>query len=212
MLDSGSKVTGSSSGYDAAESNPNDGFQDFGHSHFHNAMFFGDRLTDIGFVGSGTLDGNNNLITGNPSNGQADKIISLTRCDNLTLNGITLRQGGHFAILINGCNHVTSDHLNIQTASDRDGWNIINTPNVTITDITDPANDDALVFKSDWALGTRFTDQGHVTVTHANLSARRCNALMFGSETCSHYYDYTIDDITITSAIKPRTSLLAMSG
>jgi polygalacturonase len=212
MLDSGSKVTGSSSGYDAPESNPNDSFQDFGHSHFHDAMFYGDRLNNIGFVGSGTIDGNNNLITGNPSSGQADKIISLTRCTNLTLNGITLRQGGHFAILINGCNGVTSDHLNIQTATDRDGWNIINTSNVTITNITDFANDDALVFKSDWALGTRFTDQGHVRVTHANLGAGCCNALMFGSETCSDFKDYVFDDITINGSSKSGIGMVSMDG
>src|SRR5437763_13047820 len=42
MLDSGSTPTGTSSGYDAPESNPNDNFQDFGHSHFHVAMFSGD--------------------------------------------------------------------------------------------------------------------------------------------------------------------------
>src|SRR5437764_903648 len=44
MLDSGSTLTGTSSGYDAPESNPNSSFQDFGHSHFHDAMFSGDKL------------------------------------------------------------------------------------------------------------------------------------------------------------------------
>jgi polygalacturonase len=212
MLDSGSRLTGTSSGYDAPESNPNSAFQDFGHSHFHDAMFFGDGLTNIGFVGSGTIDGNGNFITGNPSSGQADKLISLTRCDGLTLNGITLRRGGHFAILTNGCNNIVSDHLNIQTASDRDGWNIINASHVTITNITDAANDDALVFKSDWALGTRFTDQGHVTVTDAHLSAGCCNALMFGSETCSNFTDYKFDRITITSASKSGLGMVSMDG
>ena len=159
QLDSGSTLTGTSSGYDAPESNPNDSYQDFGHSHFHDAMFYGDGLSNIGFTGSGTIDGGGNFITGNPSSGQADKLISLTRCTNLTMNGITLKRGGHFAILINGCNGVSSDHLNIQTASDRDGWNVINTQNATFTNITDAANDDALVFKSDWALGQRFTQK-----------------------------------------------------
>ncbi len=213
MLDSGSTVVGASgTGYDAPESNPNSAFQDFGHSHFHDAMWYGDRLTDIGFVGSGTIDGGGHFITGNPSTGQADKLISLTRCDGLTLNGITLRRGGHFAILINGCNHVTSDHLNIQTASDRDGWNIINTSNVLITDITDSANDDALVFKSDWALGTRFTDQGHVHVNRANLHAGCCNALMFGSETCSDFTDYLFENITINGANKSGLGMVSMDG
>jgi polygalacturonase len=211
QLDDGSTILGASSGYDPPESNPNDNYQDYGHSHFHNAMIWGDRLTNIGFVGSGTIDGNNHLITGNPSSGQADKIISLTRCDGLTLNGITLRQGGHFAILINGCNHVTSDHLNIQTASDRDGWNIISTQNVTITNITDAANDDALVFKSDYALGAKLPN-GHVTVTNAHLSAGCCNALMFGSETCGDFTDYNFDTITITGANKSGIGMVSMDG
>jgi hypothetical protein len=38
----------------AAEPNPFDAYQDYGHSHFHNAMLWGDSLTNIGFTGSGT--------------------------------------------------------------------------------------------------------------------------------------------------------------
>src|SRR5216117_596272 len=82
QLDAGSTILGSSANtYDAAESNPYSAYQDYGHSHFHGAMIWGDSLTNIGFTGSGTIDGNGNLVTGNPGTGQADKIISLTRCD-----------------------------------------------------------------------------------------------------------------------------------
>ncbi|GIH14338.1 glycosyl hydrolase family 28 protein [Rugosimonospora africana] len=211
QLDSGSTLTGAPSGYDAPEPNPNDSYQDFGHSHFHDAMFYGDGLSNIGFTGSGTIDGGGNFITGNPKSGQADKLISLTRCDNLTMNGITLKRGGHFAILINGCDGVRSDHLNIQTADDRDGWNVINTRNATFNDITIAANDDALVFKSDWALGQRFT-QGNVSVNTAHLSAKCCNALMFGSETCSDFSHYTFNHITITGAGKSGLGLVSMDG
>src|SRR5690242_6350863 len=200
QLDSGSTILGSSADtYDKAESNANDSFQDYGHSHFHDAMIYGDNLTNIGFVGSGTIDGAGNLITGNPGSGEADKILSLTRCNGLTLSGITLRRGGHFAALINDCTNVVSDHLTIDTASDRDGWNIISTTNVTITNINVASNDDALVFKSDWALGATLPS-GHVTVTHAQLSAKCCNALMFGSETCGDFTDYQFSDIHITGA------------
>jgi polygalacturonase len=212
QLDSGSTIVGSNAkGYDKAEANPNDKFQDFGHSHFHDAMFFGDSLTNIGFTGSGTIDGGGNLITGNPGSGQADKIISLTRCTGLTLSGITLKRGGHFAALINGCTNVVSDHLTIATSGDRDGWNIISTSNVTITNITDAANDDALVFKSDWALG-KTINSAHVTVTNAHLSAKCCNALMFGSETCGNFTDYQFTDITITGAGKSGLGMTSMDG
>ncbi len=176
QLDSGSTIKGSNAkGYDAAESNAYDKYQDYGHSHFHDAMIWGSGLTNIGFVGAGTIDGGGNLITGNPGAGQADKIISLTRCDNLTVSGITLRRGGHFGMLINGCTNVTSDHLTIDTAADRDGWNVISTTKVTITNATIAANDDALVFKSDYALGAKLPNGSvSVSVTDSQLSARCC--------------------------------------
>jgi polygalacturonase len=212
QLDSGATVMGASgTGYDKAESNPYDKYQDYGHSHFHDAMFYGDRLDNIAFTGSGTIDGGGHLITGNPKSGQADKIISLTRCTNLTLSGITLKRGGHFAALINGCDHVTSDHLTISTAGDRDGWNIISTTNVTITNANISANDDALPFKSDYALGAKLPN-GHVTVTDSHLQAGCCNALMFGSETCGDFTDYNFSHITITGANKSGLGMVSMDG
>jgi rhamnogalacturonyl hydrolase YesR len=212
QLDAGSTVLGSSADtYDKAESNPYDSYQDYGHSHFHDAMFYGDRLTDVAFTGSGTIDGAGNLITGNPGSGEADKIVSLTHCTDLTLSGITLRRGGHFAALINGCDHVTSDHLTIDTASDRDGWNVINATDVAITHADISANDDALVFKSDYALGAKLPN-GHVTVTDSTLAARCCNALMFGSETCGDFTDYQFSDITVTGASKSGLGMVSMDG
>ena len=73
QLDAGATIMGASgTGYDPPEDNPWDDYQDYGHSHFHNAMIWGDRLTNIAFVGQGTIDGGGHLITGNPSRGQAD--------------------------------------------------------------------------------------------------------------------------------------------
>jgi len=211
QLGSGATITGASSGYDAPEPNPSSAFQDFGHSHFHDAMIWGDGVTNIGFTGSGTIDGNGNLVTGTPSSGEADKIISITHCDGLTINGIRLRRGGHFAMLINGCTNVRSDRLAIDTPNDRDGWNIVNTTNVTITNITITSDDDALSFKSDWALGATLPN-GHVTVVNAQLSAEDGNALMFGSETCGDFTDYQLSHITVSHAGKSGLGMVSMDG
>ncbi|MGQ4436267.1 glycosyl hydrolase family 28 protein [Streptomyces sp. SAS_260] len=213
QVDTGATIQGSSADtYDAPEANPNDQYQDYGHSHFHDAMIYGDRLTNIGFVGGGVIDGLGNLITGNPQSGQADKILSLTRCDGLRIgDGLTLRRGGHFAALINGCTNVTSDRLTIDTASDRDGWNIISTTHVTITGANIRANDDALVFKSDYALGAKLPN-GHVRVSDSSLSAKCCNALMFGSETCGDFSDYQFAKIRIEGADKSGLGMVSMDG
>lgn len=213
QVDAGATVRGASNDdYDSPESNPNDDFQDYGHSHFHNAMIYGDRLSNIGFVGDGVIDGGGNLITGNPDDGEADKIISLTRCNGLNVgDGLTLRRGGHFAMLINGCTNVTSDDLTIDTASDRDGWNVISTTNVRITNANISANDDALAFKSDYALGAKLPN-GNVVVYDSHLAAECCNALMFGSETCGDFTGYDFQRITIDGSNKSGLGLVSMDG
>ncbi len=211
-LAAGATLLGGPSGYDAPEPNPNDAYQDYGHSHFHDAMIWGDSLRNVGFVGAGVIDGGGNLTTADPTPGQADKIISLTRCDGLNIGaGLTLRRGGHFAILINDCNRVHSDHLTIDTATDRDGWDVISTRNVLITNATIAGNDDALAFKSDWALGATLPS-GNVVVTNSHLSAGCCNALMFGSETCGDFTNYLFNNITITSAGKSGLGMVSMDG
>lgn len=213
QLNAGATIRGASNDdYDEAEDNPNDDYQDYGHSHFHNAMIYGDRLNNIAFVGDGVIDGGGNLITGNPDDGEADKIISLTRCNGLNVgDGLTLRRGGHFAMLINGCTNVTSDDLTIDTASDRDGWNVISTINVRITNANISANDDALAFKSDYALGAKLPN-GNVTVHDSFLAAECCNALMFGSETCGDFTGYDFQRITIEGSNKSGLGMVSMDG
>lgn len=213
QVDSGATIVGAGNDdYDPPEPNQWDDFQDFGHSHFHNAMIWGDRLTNIGFVGQGVIDGGGHLITGNPDSGEADKIISLTRCNGLRVgDGLTLRRGGHFAMLINGCSDVVSDRLRIDTASDRDGWNVISTTNVTITNANITANDDALAFKSDYALGAKLPN-GNVRVSDSRLGAVCCNALMFGSETCGDFTGYNFERITINGSNKSGLGMVSMDG
>ncbi|MBV9447603.1 MAG: hypothetical protein JO345_17100, partial [Streptosporangiaceae bacterium] len=210
-LATGSTMLGTSSGYDPPEPTSFGNYQDFGHSHFHDAMIWGENLTHIGFIGSGTITGNGHFITGTPASGQADKLISLVGINGLTVSGITLENGGHFAMLIDDCTNVVSNDLNIQTASDRDGWNNVNVTNETITNITIASNDDALSFKGDYALG-KVLPSGNVTVNGAHLSAKCCNALMFGSETCGNFSNYDFQNITITGAGKDGLGMVSEDG
>ncbi|MFD9905499.1 glycoside hydrolase family 28 protein [Streptomyces sp. NPDC059063] len=213
QLDKGATLSGSGADdYDPPEPNEWDDYQDYGHSHFHNAMIHGDRLSNVAFVGEGVIDGDGALITGNPKSGEADKIISLTRCKGLRIgDGLTLREGGHFAALINGCDDVVSDRLTLDTAMDRDGWNIISTTDVTITRAHFDANDDALAFKSDYALGAKLPN-GRVRVSDSYLSAGCCNALMFGSETCGDFTDYRFERIRIEGSDKSGLGMVSMDG
>src|SRR6266545_2119168 len=142
QLDSGSTILAASSGMDAAEPNSFDQFQDYGHSHFHNALMWGDGIANLTITGSGTIDGNGLTTSNSVPAGVGDKILSLTRCSNLSLTGVTFRRGGHFAILMNGCHDVTIDNLKVLTSTDRDAINIINTSNVDLNNSRVEGRDD----------------------------------------------------------------------
>jgi polygalacturonase len=211
QLDSGATISAASSGFDAAESNSFSQYQDFGHSHFHDALIWGANLTNVAFTGSGTIDGAGNLKTGSISSGQADKAVSLAVVDGLTFSGITIKRGGHFGILLNGGNHVTVDHLTISTASDRDGFNVINTANMTVTASNIASSDDALVFKSDFALGRTFPST-NINVTGTTVSSTGNNALQFGSETCGDFSDVHFSNDTVKEAGKAGIGIVSMDG
>jgi polygalacturonase len=47
--------------YDAPEDNPSDKYQDFGHTHWHNSLIWGENLENIAILGPGTIDGSKGL-------------------------------------------------------------------------------------------------------------------------------------------------------
>src|SRR5208283_701296 len=57
--------------YDAAEPNQWDKFQDFGHSHFHNSLIWGEGLENVSIVGAGMIRGK--ALTRGERGGGGDK-------------------------------------------------------------------------------------------------------------------------------------------
>lgn len=214
-LEKHATVMGAPSGYEPPEASPYSAYQDPGHGDFKDAMFWGENLVDAGFEGHGTIDGGGYLDADEPVRGRADKAISVARCQGLTISGITIRRGGHFSILIDGCRHVRSRHLTIVTGDEReggrDGWDVVSSEDVRIEYLHVNSFDDALVFKGDWALGATLPS-GNVVVEHAQLSSTCCNALMFGSETCGDFSHYRFAHILITGAGKSGLGMVSMDG
>ncbi|WHT18272.1 glycosyl hydrolase family 28 protein [Crossiella sp. CA-258035] len=211
-LAAGSKIIAAGSGMDKPEPNEFDDYQDFGHSHFRNALIWGEHVSNVHFTGAGTIDGDNKLETSNtPASGVADKAISLKFCQNVTFTGITMRQGGHFAVLANGCDGMRFSRVKILTSEDRDGINIINSSNVEVADSLVEASDDAVVFKSDYALGRTFVSR-HNVVRDSTIKSTENNALQFGSETCGDFRDHRFSNLKITGAGKAGLGIVSMDG
>ncbi len=127
-LDMGSTILGAPNGmnaYDAAELNPYDQFQDFGHDHWHNSLIWGQNLEQVAIAGQGSINGGG-MTTGSNDvrvpDGDGNKSVALKFCRGVNLRDITMANGGHFAILLTGCDNVSIRNLKIDT--DRDGMDI----------------------------------------------------------------------------------------
>jgi polygalacturonase len=143
-------------------------YQDFGHSHWHNSLIWGENLENISFMGPGKIDGRGLTRSDRYQKGSGNKAIALKLCRNVIIRDITFSMCGHFCILATGVDNLTVD--NIKVDSNRDGINIDCCNNVRISNCSvNTPNDDAIVLKSSYGLGyARITE--NVTITNCQVS------------------------------------------
>jgi len=155
---SSSAALDSTRGYDLAESNqPWEGYQDYGHNHWHNSLIWGEGLEDVSICGPGRIWGKG-LSRGWGAGpkaeepGVANKAIALKNCRNVLLRDFSILHGGHFGILATGVANLTIENLKIDT--NRDGMDIDCCRNVRISNCSvNSPWDDGICLKSSYALG-----------------------------------------------------------
>ena len=145
-------------GYDLPESNkPSEGYQDFGHSHWHNSLMWGEGLENISICGPGLIWGkgiSRGEFQGPVAEvpGVANKAIALKNCHDVILRDFSILHGGHFGILTTGVDNLTIDNLKIDT--NRAGIDMDCCRNVRVSNCSVNAPwDDAICLKSSFALG-----------------------------------------------------------
>lgn len=155
-------------GYDNAEENEHDRFQDFGHSHWKNSLIWGIGLENITISGYGTICGKGLTREESRLPGVGNKAISLKLCRNVTLEDFSMLQCGHFALLATGVDNLSITNLKVDT--NRDGFDIDCCKNVRISrcSVNTPW-DDAIVLKASYALGY-FKDTESVTISDCLVS------------------------------------------
>ncbi len=165
--------------YDQAEKSINDTYQDYGHSHWHNGLIWGDSLHDISITGHGRIYGRGLVKDWMKDGKTADKAISLYRCRNVVLRDFTIAHGGWFAILATGVDNLTLDNLTIDT--NRDGVDIDCCRNVRVSNLSvNSPYDDGICLKSTFALGwARPTE--NVTITNCQVSGYDEGTLLDGT-------------------------------
>lgn len=171
-LDAGSTILAAypekGRGYDLAEENEHNLYQDFGHSHWKNSLIWGIGLENITIKGEGLIHGRGLTREESRLPGVGNKAISLKECKNVVIKDISMLRCGHFAVLATGVDNLSL--LNLKVDSNRDGFDIDCCKNVRVSDcIVNTPWDDAIVLKSSYALGY-FKDTENVTIANCFVS------------------------------------------
>jgi len=158
--------------YDPEEPFVGKQYQDGGHTHFHNSLIWGENLKNVSITGHGMINGGGLVKITKEANkgtiGKASKSIALKLCTNVLIRDITIFHGGHFAIIVTGCNLVTLDNLTIDT--NRDGIDIDCCTNTTVSNCrVNSPDDDAICPKSSYALGKKVITE-NLTITNCQVS------------------------------------------
>ena len=166
--------------YDTAEPNdPWTPYQDYGHNHWRNSLFYAEDQHDFSVLGPGLVHGKGlshgsrdvrgdyyPFVAEQP--GVGNKSFAFKNCRNVTLRDFSVLKGGHFALLATGVDNLILENLLIDT--DRDGFDIDCCHNVRVSNCTvNSPWDDGICPKSSYALGyQRSTD--NVTIANNFVS------------------------------------------
>ena len=138
LIDAGATILGAPQemkAYDPAEPFEGTAYQDGGHTYFHNSLIWGENLTNVSITGQGMINGggltrSDKAVGAGPIN-TGDKAIALKLCRNVLLRDFTIFHGGHFAVLVTGCDNMTIDNVTMDT--NRDGLDIDCCRNVMVS-------------------------------------------------------------------------------
>lgn len=198
LLESNAVVFGFPGAFEPMEPNQFNKYQDGGHSHFHDSLFYGEHIENVAIVG-GKVDGGPAIGHGDPKPGNGDKLITVVCGTNLDFENITHEKGGHFCYLLNDCVGVTLDGVVIKES--RDAVDLMGCSDVQIHNCNfTGCGDDTIGVKSDYALGRRI-NSANVYVWDSYFESG-CNGLQFGSETAGDFHNCNFWNIRIGRAMK----------
>lgn len=147
----------SKNGYDNPEHNPDSIYQDFGHSHWHNSLIWGEGLENVTICGEGLIDGTDVLTRGSGKSKKskvivANKALAMKNCKGVTIRGVRFLNCGHFSMLLTGVDRLLIEDVIADT--NRDGIDIDCCEDVVVRRCQiNTLNDDAIVLKCSYALG-----------------------------------------------------------
>ncbi len=193
--------------FDLPQDNPWDKYQDFGYSHFRNALIWGDSVDNVKIKGEGVISGTSSLYS-DPVEGDGDKAISLKLCKDAEISDVTVNDGGYLAVLAAGCDNLNIYNLEVKTGMN--GISFVGSSNVKVRSCAVEAGNDGISLKSNYSLGNKLNSK-NIEISNSVISSGGC-ALQIGPETVGDFKNMQISNITIRKADKAGMSFTSNHG
>jgi len=184
-----------------------DKYQDFGYSHFRNALIWGDSVDNVKIKGEGVISGTSSLYS-NPVEGDGDKAISFKLCKDVEISDVTVNDGGYLAVLAAGCDNLNIYNLEVKTGMN--GISLIGGSNVKVRSCAVEAGNDGISLKSNYSLGRKLNSK-NIEISNCEISSGGC-AFQLGPETVGDFKNIQISNITIKKADKAGMSFSSNHG
>lgn len=193
--------------FDFPEDTLSDKYQDFGLSHFHNALIWGDSVENVSIQGEGIISGTASLYI-NPRAGEGDKAISLKLCKNVEIKDVSIIDGGYLAVLATGCEGVNMHNVKVVTRAN--GISLVGSSSGILRNCEVETGGDGISLKSDFSLGRKLNSRD-IEISSCIISAGGV-ALQIGPETVGDFKNIQISNITIKEADNAGLSFTSNHG
>ena len=101
-------------------------------------------------------------------------------CKNVKISDVTIYRGGHFAIIVTGCENTLIEGITVDT--NRDGVDIDCCKRLVIRNsVVNTSHDDAIVLKSSYAL-KKVVPCEDVTVENCTVTGYKCGTYLDGTK------------------------------
>ena len=169
------------------------------------SFIYANKVNNLTITGGGKVDGNDNYTTWNNANENGRPVpVYITQSTNVTLTNFDIQNGAMWDCVPLECDGVTIDGININSPNprNRDGIDICDSHDVTISNCTITSGDDAICPKTGSAKGIDNLHVKNVAINYSYASGTKLGTLSYGSFTNSIFEDITVKSARVIVGIE----------
>jgi len=178
------------------------------------ALVYAESADEVAILGSGTIDGN---AAGVPAwNGDAvpegtrPMVIFTVASSNVTIQGVTVKNGAVWAVVNMQVQHLTIDGITVdnQLGATHDGIDVVDGSDVLVQNCTVASGDDSICLKSGASGGLSGVTVRNCQTTQSGVA----NGVKLGTASVGPFQNIDVENVTIANAQSAALAVESVDG